>query len=89
MTRRGNPSVVVRLEPDVMEELRERAGETTVGRAGGLALFVRRIIYEYLGRPLPTQYGDLERSSARRRPTGKKPGWPRGKPRKPAAGVEP
>lgn len=83
MTRRGNPTVVVRLEPDVMEELRQRAGDTTTGRASGLALFVRRIIYEYLDRPLPLQYGDLGRSSAKRKPSGKKGGWPKGKPRKP------
>lgn len=87
MTRRsGNPAVVVRLEPDVMEELRKRAGETTTGRAGGLALFVRRIIYEYLELPLPTQYGDLERSSARRKASGQKRGWPKGRPRKPPDG---
>jgi hypothetical protein len=78
---------VVRLEPEVMEALRERAGETTVGRAGGLALFVRRLIYEYLGWSLPTQYGDLERSSARRKPSGKKPGWPKGRPRNPKSGT--
>ena len=72
-----------------MDELRNRAGETVIGRAGGLALFVRRIIYEFLERPLPTQYGDLERSSAKRKPTGKKRGWPKGKPRKSAEGAAP
>lgn len=75
---KGHEKITVRLEPDAMEELRKRAGESTVGRAGGLALLIRRIVYEWLGWPMPTQFGDLGRSSRKRKPTGR----PRGRPRK-------
>jgi hypothetical protein len=83
LTETGKPKIVVRLEQKAIDELRRRAGEPTTGRAGGLALFVRRIIYEYLGWPLPTQFGELG-TSEKRRPTGKARGWPKGRPRKPA-----
>lgn len=82
--RDGRPIVGVRLEPDVMALLAARV-EKVNGRAGGIALYVRRLIYEHLGLPLPVQHGDLGRSSAKRKPTGKPGGWPKGKPRKPRA----
>lgn len=72
----GNPIICFPVPPDVYEELRRRAGEPTVGRAGGLALYLRRIVYEHLGIPLPVQYGDLGRSSKKRQPTGRKRGRP-------------
>lgn len=64
----GRPKIVVRIEQDVIDELHRLAGESPTGRAGGLALFVRRIIYEYLGWPMPLQFGDLGRSSRNRKP---------------------
>ena len=87
MTETGKPKIVVRLEQEAIEELRRRAGEPTTGRAGGLALFVRRIIYEYLGWPLPTQFGDLH-SREKRKGTGRPRGWPKGRPRKRMEGPE-
>lgn len=66
----NRPGVFVRLEAEVLEELRVRAGDMDqqarieagprehLGRAGGLALYIRRLIYEHLGRELPPQHGD-------------------------------
>ena len=66
----SRPGVFVRLEPEVLEELRVRAGESDqeagieagppehLGRAGGVALYIRRLIYEHLGRDLPVQHGE-------------------------------
>lgn len=56
MARRGRDQITVRLEDDILDELRAVA-QTERGRAGGLALYVRRLIYQDLGRPLPEQYG--------------------------------
>lgn len=56
MARRGRDQITVRLEDDILDELRTLA-QTDRGRAGGLALYVRRLIYQDLGRPLPEQYG--------------------------------
>lgn len=81
MSETGKPKIVVRLEQEAIDELRRRAGEPTTGRAGGLALFVRRLIYDYLEWPLPTQFGDL-RSREKRKATGRPRGWPKGKARK-------
>jgi hypothetical protein len=52
--------VTVRLPDDVMDALKQRAG-TEHGRAGGVALYVRRLVYEHLGLEMPEQYGDKRR----------------------------
>jgi hypothetical protein len=63
MVRRGLPELRLRLEPAAMEALKERAEATAPdgagerGRAGGVAYYVRRLIYEDLGRDLPDQWG--------------------------------
>lgn len=79
MTERGRPKITLRLEPDVMELLRQRA-EPVHGRAGGVALYLRRLIYEHLGLALPQQYGDKKAELA------KKPRRPPGRPRKTDSG---
>lgn len=56
MARRGREQITVRLENEVLEELRPLA-RTERGRAGGLSFYLRRLIYQDLGRPLPEQYG--------------------------------
>lgn len=48
MVRRGNPELRLRLEPEVMELLRQKAGEAERGRPSGVALYVRRLIYQDL-----------------------------------------
>jgi len=62
------PHVMVRLEQAVLDELRRRAGTSQGGAAGGVALYIRKLVYEHLGWPMPPQRGDLGRSSARRPP---------------------
>lgn len=87
---RGLPLVCFRLEAEAIRLLRERAGlpedayegGSHMGRAGGVALYIRRLVYEHLGLPMPRQFGDLGRSSKRRVPSGGKKGWPKGKARK-------
>ena len=55
----GEPpdGVFVRLEPDILEMLRQRAGSSGSGRAGGVPHVIRTIIYEHLGQPLPILHG--------------------------------
>lgn len=54
---RGNPFFQVRLPKDTHEQLHEVAGKGDGGRAGGAALFVRRLIYRELRQPMPDQWG--------------------------------
>lgn len=56
MGRRGRDQITVRLEDEILEELRPLA-RSERGRAGGLSLYLRGLIYRDLGRPLPEQYG--------------------------------
>ena len=53
----GNPILQVRLTPDTHEKLKEVAGESEGGKAGGVSLFVRRLIYRELGEQMPDQWG--------------------------------
>lgn len=55
--RKGNPQITFRVDPEVMEELKHRAAAGP-GRAGGVALYVRNLVHEHLGIPLPPQYGE-------------------------------
>lgn len=71
MTHRGHPQIVVRLEQEVFDLLKKRV-PAVQGRAGGVSLYVRGLIYQDLEIPMPTQYGDLGRSSARRKKPAKK-----------------
>ncbi len=56
----SNPGVFVRLEPEILERLREKAGESSQhsGRSGGVALYLRQLVYDHLGLPMPVQFGD-------------------------------
>lgn len=56
----SNTGIFVRFEPEVLEVLRERAGQSTEhsGRSGGLALYIRRLVYEHQGLEMPVQFGD-------------------------------
>lgn len=49
---KGNPTLQIRLEPVLHEKLKEAAGESTAGKTGGPALFVRRLIHRELKEPL-------------------------------------
>lgn len=57
MVKRGNPELRIRLDADIMELLRGKVAEPLQGRAGGVSLHVRRLIYEDLGLELPPQWG--------------------------------
>jgi|JI10StandDraft_1071094.scaffolds.fasta_scaffold1896576_1 hypothetical protein len=67
--RRGDPCVTVRLEPEVLELLKEKAGSAK-GKFGGAAHHVRRLIYEDLGLGEPPADGAhrSERSGRRKLP---------------------
>lgn len=56
MPREGNPTLVIRLEPHVLERLRELAGDDRPGRGGGVAHLLRTWVYEKLGLEPPTPY---------------------------------
>lgn len=55
---RGNPYLQVRLPQETIERLKEIAGEGEGGRAGGVSLFVRELIYLALEEPMPAQWGE-------------------------------
>jgi len=55
-SKRGTPYLQIRLDPEVMELLRERAGDAGPGRGGGVSLYVRQLIYRDLGLPEPEPY---------------------------------
>jgi hypothetical protein len=55
-TTMGKPLLNLRLEPEIMDELRRRC-EPTHGKTGGVSQYVRRLIYEHLDRPLPPSWG--------------------------------
>lgn len=52
----GSPILRLRLAPETLEALRLAAGEPEHGRAGGVSLFVRRLIHEALALPMPRQH---------------------------------
>ena len=53
----GNPAVLVRLEPHVLQLLRDKVGEgTTPGRGGGVAHYIRCLVYADLALPNPQPY---------------------------------
>jgi hypothetical protein len=54
---RGNPYLQVRLPQETHDRLKEVVGEGDGGKAGGVSLFVRRLIYRELGEPVPKQWG--------------------------------
>ncbi len=53
---RGNPILQVRLTPETHDRLKEVAGAGAGGAAGGVSLFVRRLIYRELGEQMPDQW---------------------------------
>jgi hypothetical protein len=54
---RGNPILQVRLTPETHDSLKEAVGDGHQGgKAGGVSLFVRRLIYRELGEPMPSQW---------------------------------
>lgn len=68
---RGNPYLRLRLEPEVLELLKERAGDGRPGRSGGVSAWVRALIYRELGLGLPPSYAAEE--SPRRKRQGDDP----------------
>lgn len=66
--RRGDPCVTVRLEPEVLELLQEKAGRVK-GKYGGAAHHVRRLIYEDLGLGEPPTDGAHRSERSGRRKT--------------------
>lgn len=52
----GNPYLRIRMEPEVLELLKERAPAGERGRSGGVAHFVRALIYRELGLGEPPQF---------------------------------
>ena len=61
MTPKGNPKILVRLEPETLDEAQE-AFPAVKGRSGGVSLALRRLLYLALDRPMPRQFGELGRS---------------------------
>lgn len=55
-TSDGRPHILVRLDPEVFERLKEVAGSTESGRGGGMAFLVRCLIHRHLGLPDPVPY---------------------------------
>lgn len=53
---RGNPYLTVRLPQETHDRLKEVVGEGAGGKAGGVSLFVRRLIYRELQEPMPEQW---------------------------------
>lgn len=48
--RRGHPTVSVRLHPSALEQLRKRASDLSRGqKGGGVAAYIRQLVYEDLG----------------------------------------
>lgn len=67
MVRRGDPPLTIRLEPHVLQKLREVAGEAK-GKFGGAAHYVRQLIYADLGLGAPpTTTEHLSKRSGRRK----------------------
>lgn len=59
--QRGNPTLKVRLEPDLVEEANE-SFPAVKGRSGGVALALRRLLYLALDKPMPRQFGEIGRT---------------------------
>lgn len=49
MARRGNPYAIVRLEPEVMEQLQQVSSPRQRGRGGGVSQYLRELVYSHLG----------------------------------------
>lgn len=49
MARRGNPYAIVRLEPEVMEQLQQISSPRQRGRGGGVSQYLRELVYSHLG----------------------------------------
>lgn len=49
MARRGNPYAVVRLEPEVMDQIKNLAPPGSRGRGGGVSQYLRQLVYQHLG----------------------------------------
>lgn len=56
MVARGNQELRIRLDAEVMELLKERVPAGPRGRSGGVAHFVRSLIYRELGLGEPPQF---------------------------------
>lgn len=50
---KGNPYLQVRMPQEVIDILKARFGESEAGKAGGVSLFVRRLVARELREPLP------------------------------------
>lgn len=54
--RKGNPYLQIRLEPHVLKLLKERIPPGEPGRGGGVAHYVRALIYHDLGLGEPPRF---------------------------------
>lgn len=55
--QRGNPYLQVRLPQETIDELKEFVGEGDGGKAGGVSLFARRLLYREIDQDMPKQWG--------------------------------
>lgn len=53
---RGNPILQIRLPQETHERLKDFVGKGDGGKAGGISLFVRRLIYRELREEMPAQW---------------------------------
>jgi hypothetical protein len=54
--REGRPGFVIRLEPEIVERLRMKVGPSSPGRGGGIAHYLRCLVFDDLGLPTPSPY---------------------------------
>jgi hypothetical protein len=67
---RGNPVIGVRLEPHVVELLREKIPQSERGRAGGVSQYIKTLVYEHLGLGQPPRYAAEPSPRKKRKPAG-------------------
>jgi hypothetical protein len=70
--RDGRPGFVVRLDPEIVELLRQKIGKSERGRGGGIAHYLRTLLYADLGLDPPEPWA--AEVSPRRKPNHEKSG---------------
>jgi hypothetical protein len=58
LATRGNPYAIVRLEPEIMQMLQDRARPRRRGRGGGVSQFLRELVYDHLGLGVAPCFGE-------------------------------
>jgi hypothetical protein len=59
LASRGNPYAIVRLEPEIMKILQERARPRRRGRGGGVSQLLRELVYDHLGLGVAPCFGEF------------------------------